>query len=230
MTNRSKYSSWRRRLPQKYAKLEKLVEFTNLLRAHAIEDKSELLKSQPKRGAAQLWKKARARFPMDDGIGISLWQDAALVKCFDGRALMEAMLQLDACLREVAARAVEETKLPFELPHSRPGWALIQIMSDGKVKQVRDRIADVVLDAILDADLDVRRLKICPICERLLVTERYDRIACGGKCSATERQRRLRDPLKRKKYRELIRKRRAVRAREERAKQCAWQRVLQGEE
>jgi len=214
VTNRSSYSSLRRCLPQKYAKLEKLVEFINLLRVYGIEDKAELLKSQPKRCPTPLWKKARARFPMDDGIGISLWQGAALVKCFDGGALMKAMLQLDACLREVAARAVEETELPFELPHSGPGWARIQIMSDGKIKQVRDRIADVVLDAISDPYLDVRRLKICPICERLLVAERYDRIACGGKCSATERQRRLRDPVKRKKYKELIKKRRKVRARE----------------
>ena len=41
--------------------------------------------------------------------------------------------------------------------------------------------------------IDLRRLKECPVCGKVLYTKRKDQTACQGKCSTTWRQRKFRE-------------------------------------
>jgi hypothetical protein len=55
---------------------------------------------------------------------------------------------------------------------------------------------------------DARRLKLCPVCDRLLVVKRHDQTSILGQCTNTKRQRCFRNRDKQREYKEHHRKNR----------------------
>jgi len=122
-------------------------------------------------------------------------------------------VQVDACLRRVSEASVasEAGESLFKMPLSIEGRLFRISKGQLLVGLFDDPVNLLLMPALINArrSIDLRRLKVCPICDRLFVAGRLDAIACSAHCLSVERQRRYRDPKKGTAYRrrlEAIRK------------------------
>ena len=171
-----------------------------------------------------IWKDALREFPLPgvpDAVALPGTGKGVLIKFEDTGELLEAALAVDECLRFVANRAAEKGRLPFTLPLSAFVAPRIQIMPDGQSRIARDLLHDAILPALaveVSRDSrqphgpDVRRLKICTVCDRLFVAKRHDQTSCSAQCANTHRQRCFRNRDKRRQYKEHHRKNQRAKA------------------
>jgi hypothetical protein len=171
-----------------------------------------------------IWKDALKGFPLHgvlDAVALPATGGGALTKFEDIGELLEAMLAIDECLRFIAKKAAEKDTLPFTLPQSPFVAPRIQIMPDGRSRVAQDLLHDAILPALaveVSRDPrqphgpDARRLKICPVCDRLFVAKRQDQTSCSGQCANTNRQRCFRDRDKQREYKEHHRKNQLAKA------------------
>jgi hypothetical protein len=92
---------------------------------------------------------------------------------------------------------------------------------DGLISRTMNFFHDQFLPALQGCD--VRRIKVCPICNRLFVALRHDQPACSRKCANARRAREFRKRSKAYEANRLENQRRAA-AREELKKQAASKR------
>ncbi len=81
------------------------------------------------------------------------------------------------------ARVAYEIELP-----SRP--VSVSVGADGRISSSVDFVRDQVLPALVGCD--VRRIKVCPVCDRLFLALRLDQPACSRQCGHTLRSRKFR--------------------------------------
>jgi hypothetical protein len=164
-----------------------------------------------------IWKDAVKEFPLEkvpNAVALPTSPGSASISFQDTGELLGAVLAIDECLRFVAQKAAERATLPFTLPQSTFVAPRIQIMPDGHSRLARDLLHDAILPALaveISRDSqphgpDARRLKICAVCDRLLVAKRHDQAACSRQCANTNRQRCFRNRDKRREYKEHHRK------------------------
>lgn len=185
-----------------------------------------------------IWNDALRDFPLygvPDAVALPGTGEGALIKFQDAGELIEAVLAVDECLRFVANKAAEKARLPFTLPQSAFVAPRIQIMPDGHSRIAQDLLHDAILPALaveISGDRrqpdgpDVRRLKICTVCDRLFVAKRHDQTSCSGQCANTHRQRCFRNRDKQREYKEHHRKNRLAKAGRERLRA---ERMLRGD-
>jgi hypothetical protein len=208
--------------------------FTNMVRLNdlAADDETHDVAEEELESSRSLWIKlgepiwrdALTEFPLRGVPGVVALPGTGkgvLIKFEDTGELLEAALAVDECLRFVANKAAEKAPLPFTLPLSAFVAPRIQIMPDGQSRIARDLLHDAILPALaveVSRDSrqphgpDVRRLKICTVCDRLFVAKRHDQTSCSGQCANTHRQRRFRNRDKRREYKEHHRKNQLAKA------------------
>jgi hypothetical protein len=208
--------------------------FTNMVRLNdpAADDETHDVAEEELESSRSLWIKlgepiwrdALTEFPLrgvPGAVALRGTGKGVLIKFEDAGELLEAALAVDECLRFVAKKAAEKARLPFTLPLSAFVAPRIQIMPDGHSRIAQDLLHDAILPALaaeISGDRrqpdgpDVRRLKICTVCDRLFVAKRHDQTSCSGQCANTHRQRRFRNRDKRREYKEHHRKNQLAKA------------------
>jgi hypothetical protein len=229
-----------RNLPAQYTGLVALVRFANLLHGRrdaarealkAYEtylilfrikppvDVREVYESEAERARAKweqlgapIWQSARREFPLvGDRAALPPLADG-LVKFEDAGELVRAALAVDEILRLIAGKAAEGTVMPIDLPQPQIVAPRITIdPATGRALIAQDLVGEAILPAIKPQGVDLRRLRVCPVCERLFVAARHDAMACSPGCLSIERQRRYRNDEKRKEYREHLKRNRKAR-------------------
>jgi len=107
-------------------------------------------------------------------------------------------------LRKLAAKPVPkmgEVQVAVPLPDLSPVGIFVDFNST--MRETKDFNRDVFLPALKGGD--VRRIKVCPICDKLFVALRLDQPACSRKCGNAHRARKFRRKYEsnRRRYRKL---------------------------
>jgi len=174
------------------------------------ESETERARTKWEQLSAPIWQSARQEFPLvGDRAALPRLADG-LVKFEDAGELIRGAVAVDEILRLIASKAAEGALLPIELPQSQAMAPRITIdPATGRALIASDLVGGAILPAIKPKGVDLvdlRRLRVCPVCERLFVAARHDSMACPRPlgCLSVERQRRHRDPAKQKKYRKRL--------------------------
>jgi hypothetical protein len=106
------------------------------------------------------------------------------------------VLQIRDALRNLAkARSPEkgEPWYPITLPATTAAAGVV-VSSDGTILKTSDFFRDEFLPSVVGCN--VKRIKVCPICDRLFVALRLDQPACSPKCGGVHRAREFRRKFK----------------------------------
>ncbi len=178
------------------------------------ESEAARARAKWQRLGAPIWQTAQREFPLvGDRAALPRMAEAdADVMFQDAGEAIRAALAVDEILRLIAGKAAEGAVLPIELSQSQVMAPRITIdPATGRAVVASDLIGDAILPAIKREGVDMRRLRVCPVCERLFVAARHDSMACSPGCVSVERQRRYRNAEKRKEYREHLNRNRKAR-------------------